>query len=62
MVEHTDESRPSRTMAIERTRARVTARFGPETLVVDHGMVYVSEHLNSVCRRMGISYRSSSPL
>ncbi|MFJ8310192.1 MULTISPECIES: helix-turn-helix domain-containing protein [unclassified Streptomyces] len=27
----------------------------PETLVVDHGKVYVSAHLTSVCRRMGIS-------
>ncbi len=27
----------------------------PETLVVDHGKVFVSEHLTSVCRRMGIS-------
>lgn len=27
----------------------------PETLVVDHGKVYISEHLSSVCRRMGIS-------
>ncbi|MFD8064213.1 transposase [Streptomyces cyaneofuscatus] len=27
----------------------------PETLIVDHGKVYVSEHLTSVCRRMGIS-------
>ncbi|MFI1801909.1 helix-turn-helix domain-containing protein [Streptomyces sp. NPDC020379] len=27
----------------------------PETLVVDHGKVYVSQHLTSVCRRMGIS-------
>ncbi|MEU7603132.1 helix-turn-helix domain-containing protein [Streptomyces sp. NPDC041003] len=27
----------------------------PETLVVDHGKVYVSEHLTSVCCRMGIS-------
>lgn len=27
----------------------------PETLVVDHGKVYVSEHLTSLCRRMGIS-------
>ncbi|WP_407992117.1 TnsA-like heteromeric transposase endonuclease subunit [Kitasatospora sp. CMC57] len=27
----------------------------PETLVVDHGKVYVSEHITSVCRRMGIS-------
>jgi transposase InsO family protein len=27
----------------------------PETLVIDHGKVYVSEHLRSVCARMGIS-------
>ncbi|MFE6398108.1 helix-turn-helix domain-containing protein [Streptomyces alboflavus] len=27
----------------------------PETLVVDHGKVYVSEHLTSACQRMGIS-------
>ncbi len=27
----------------------------PETLVVDHGKVYVSEYLTSVCRRMGMS-------
>jgi transposase InsO family protein len=27
----------------------------PETIVVDHGKIYVSEHLTSVCRRMGIS-------
>ncbi|WP_232661235.1 Mu transposase C-terminal domain-containing protein [Pseudonocardia sp. TRM90224] len=27
----------------------------PETLIVDHGKVYVSEHLTSVCARMGIS-------
>jgi transposase InsO family protein len=27
----------------------------PETLVIDHGKIYVSEHLASVCQRMGIS-------
>ncbi|MGH3624714.1 MAG: hypothetical protein ACRDQ5_23485 [Sciscionella sp.] len=27
----------------------------PETIVVDHGKIYVSEHLTSVCRRLGIS-------
>lgn len=27
----------------------------PETLVVDHGKIYVGEHLTSVCRRLGIS-------
>ncbi|WP_329374740.1 helix-turn-helix domain-containing protein [Streptomyces sp. NBC_01483] len=32
MVEHTGESKPSRTMVIERTRARVIARFGPDVV------------------------------
>lgn len=27
----------------------------PETIVIDHGMIYVSEHLTSVCCRLGIS-------
>ncbi|MBB5913933.1 transposase InsO family protein [Nocardia transvalensis] len=27
----------------------------PETLVIDHGKIYVSEHMTSVCARMGIS-------
>ncbi|MCA4997911.1 transposase [Tsukamurella tyrosinosolvens] len=27
----------------------------PETLVVDHGKVYLSQHMMSVCQRMGIS-------
>jgi transposase InsO family protein len=27
----------------------------PETIVVDHGKIYVSEHLTSVCQRMGVS-------
>lgn len=29
--------------------------IAPETIVVDHGKIYLSEHLNSVCQRMGIS-------
>lgn len=32
MVEHTDQSRPSRTMVIDRTNARVVARFGPDVV------------------------------
>jgi hypothetical protein len=32
VVEHTDQSRPSRTLVIERTRARVMARFGPDVV------------------------------
>jgi hypothetical protein len=27
----------------------------PETLIVDHGKIFVGDHLNSVCQRMGIS-------
>ncbi len=27
----------------------------PETIVVDHGKIYVSDHLTSVCQQMGIS-------
>jgi len=27
----------------------------PETVVIDHGKIYVSEHLTSVCARLGIS-------
>ncbi|MFE2584584.1 DciA family protein [Streptomyces sp. NPDC059378] len=30
-------------------------KVAPETLIVDHGKIYVSAHLTSVCRRMGIS-------
>lgn len=29
--------------------------LAPETIVIDHGKIYVSEHLTSVCQRMGIS-------
>ncbi|WP_435127430.1 transposase [Actinacidiphila sp. bgisy144] len=32
-----------------------TPALVPETVVVDHGKIYVSEHLRSVCDRMGIS-------
>lgn len=42
------------TTAIQRPGAASPAVV-PETIVVDHGKIYVSEHLTSVCRRMGIS-------
>lgn len=29
--------------------------IAPETLVIDHGKIYVSDHLTSVCQRLGIS-------
>lgn len=42
--------------AIEREGVRTSwPAIVPETLVVDHGKVYVSEHVTSVGRRMGIS-------
>lgn len=44
---------------VEATHGPVTGAAGPalapETLIVDHGKVYISEHLTSVCRRLGIS-------
>lgn len=30
-------------------------RIVPETIVIDHGKIYISEHLTSVCQRCGIS-------
>lgn len=33
----------------------------PETLVVDHGKIYVSAHLRSVCARLGISIQPARP-
>lgn len=42
------------TIAIDRPGVASPAVV-PETIVVDHGKIYVSEHLTSVCRRMGIS-------
>ncbi|WP_249383713.1 hypothetical protein [Mycobacterium sp. DBP42] len=32
-----------------------TPAIVPETLIVDHGKIYVGGHLNSVCQRLGIS-------
>jgi transposase InsO family protein len=29
--------------------------LNPETIITDHGKIYVSEHLTSVCQRLGIS-------
>ncbi|WP_234791524.1 helix-turn-helix domain-containing protein [Mycolicibacterium mucogenicum] len=35
--------------------AAATPAIVPETLIVDHGKIYVGAHLNSVCQRLGIS-------
>lgn len=41
---------------IDRTGKRaMSPALTPDTIVVDHGKIYLSEHLNSVCQRMGIS-------
>ncbi|WP_151478224.1 TnsA-like heteromeric transposase endonuclease subunit [Streptomyces albicerus] len=43
----------------DETRARGTGvaspAMVPETIVVDHGKVYLSEHITSVCQRLGLS-------
>ncbi|WP_267246427.1 helix-turn-helix domain-containing protein [Streptomyces sp. PR69] len=36
-------------------RSAASPALVPETVLVDHGKVFVSEHLTSVCRRLGIS-------
>lgn len=42
--------------AVERSTGGVAGpAIVPETLVVDHGKIYLSEHLTSVCNRLGIS-------
>jgi len=33
----------------------------PETVVIDHGRIYVSAHLRSVCQRFGISIQPARP-
>jgi transposase InsO family protein len=35
--------------------------IAPETLVIDHGKIYVSAHLRSVCARLGISIQPARP-
>ncbi|CPU39885.1 integrase family protein [Mycobacteroides abscessus] len=42
--------------AIERpTLGRSGPAIVPETVVIDHGKIYVSEHLTSTCERLGVS-------
>jgi transposase InsO family protein len=42
--------------AIQRPpRGTASPALVPETIVVDHGKIYVGDHLTSVCQRMGIS-------
>ncbi len=49
-----------RTILVEESAAQIeggaaTPSVVPETLVVDHGKIFVSAHLTSVCERLGIS-------
>jgi transposase InsO family protein len=36
-------------------REAASPALNPESIVIDHGKIYVSEHLTSVCQRLGIS-------
>jgi transposase InsO family protein len=36
-------------------KAAATPALNPESIVIDHGKIYVSEHLCGVCQRLGIS-------
>ncbi|HET9971308.1 MAG TPA: hypothetical protein VFQ68_23945, partial [Streptosporangiaceae bacterium] len=38
------------------------AGVAAETVVVDHGKIYLSDHLLSVCQRLGISVQPARPL
>ncbi len=46
---------PHWSMLLSRGSGLASPPIAPETLVVDHGKVYISDHLSSVCQRMGIS-------
>ena len=43
-------------------RAGALAGAAAETVVVDHGKIYLSEHLMAVCERLGISVQPARPL
>ena len=38
------------------------AGVAAETIVVDHGKIYLSDHMLSVCQRLGISVQPARPL
>ena len=42
--------------------AAALAGVAAETVVVDHGKIYLSEHLMAVCERLGISVQPARPL
>jgi transposase InsO family protein len=53
---------PSGVFVVEDPRPAIgLPGVAPETLVVDHGKIYVSAHLRSVCQRLGISIQPARP-
>lgn len=53
---------PSRVLIASGDRpARGLPGVAPETVVIDHGRIYVSAHLRSVCQRFGISIQPARP-
>jgi transposase InsO family protein len=43
-------------------RSGALAGVAAETVVVDHGKIYLSEHLMAVCERLGVSVQPARPL
>ena len=54
-------ARGRRRLPTARRPGMVGPAIVPETVVVDHGKIYVSEHLTSVCARLGISIQPARP-
>ena len=52
---------PSRVFIAEGEPAGGLPGVSPETVVIDHGKIYVSAHLRSVCQRLGISIQPARP-
>ncbi|EHR53441.1 transposase InsO family protein [Saccharomonospora amisosensis] len=46
----------------ERAQVSGLAGVAAETIVVDHGKIYLSQHLLGVCQRLGISVQPARPL
>jgi transposase InsO family protein len=47
---------------LDSTQDKGLPAVAPETLVIDHGKIYLSEHLLAVCARLGISIQPARPL
>lgn len=52
---------PSRVFIADSEPADGLPGVAPETVVIDHGKIYVSAHLRSVCQRLGISIQPARP-